>query len=1096
MEFARVRSVSSGSGLVRWRRAASRAAVFMMCAVVVLGLSIPLFSQSTTDGAIAGTVMDATGAVIPNATVVVRNNGTNAEQTVTSDSAGYFRVMQLQPAEYTVTITATGFAPFKAAGVVVQIGSVAELAPHLNVGSAAEHVVEVTGEAAVINTSSADFAPVLNQAAISNLPINGNRWSSFAVLTPGVVNNLSGFGLVSFRGISPTLNTNSIDGANNMQAFFSEERGRTRAGYSSAKVAIQEFQVNTSNYTAEYGGAAGGVVNTVTKSGGNNLHGEFYFQDRDNAWGSMNPFTTITTQDSPGVFVSHPYKPKDWRKIWGMGIGGPIIKDKLFFFFAYDQFKRNFPGTGVASNPGSFFATPSSSTLSTLAQRVYGASNAGTIAQATTLYNNGLADLITTIGPTPRTGDQTLFFPKIDWQINQKNRFSLSVNRMRWNSPAGMQTQATNTYGIRSFGNDFAKTTWGVAKLNSFFTPTIANEFRAQWGHEFQAQTPQIPTAYEQKYLMTNPNFAGWTNPLGAPPDVYVSNGWDIGTYYGYPRWKYPDEYRTQFADTVTWSHGKHLFKFGGDYNHVNDLSQNIFRGFGAYSYTSLLNYFSDLYKPNQCTATVSGKTVTGLPCYSSFQQGIGPLQFEFNTNDYAFFFQDDFRVLPRLTLSLGARYEYEQLPSPFSNLVNPQIPQTSSLPSDKNNIGPRVGFAWDVFGAGKTSLRGGYGMYYGRLINATIYQGLTATGSPNGQLAYYFSQTQGGPTFPQVYSAPPTGATASKPAAAFFDPHFQMPQIHQYDLTFEQDLGWNTVLSLSYLGSTGHSLPGFVDTNLAPSTATTTYTIVDANNQGPIPNGTKWTTPIYTARLNSMCLPGSPSSCGYGAITDIVSAVNSNYNAFAFQLNHRMSRHVQFNTNVTWAHSIDQNQSDTTGLGAPVPMYPGNYKFERATSDYNVPLRFVFHAVMESPWNVKGWSSWLANGWQVAPMFQWQNGFPYSASISGSVTGGAASGVNGSGGRSGIDFLGRNTFRRPNTQIMDLKLSKIFKIRERYSLEFSGEGFNLFNHKNITGVYGTAYTLSGTNLTYQTGFGVPNSANSNFVFNTRQVQLGLRLKF
>jgi outer membrane receptor protein involved in Fe transport len=1074
MEFARVRSVFG------------RAALILLCAALFIGLSIPLFAQSTTDGAIAGTVMDETGAVIPNAVIVVRNNDTNAEQTVTSDATGYFRFNALRPAAYSVTIKVTGFAPYKADGVVVQIGSVAAMAPKMKVASATEKIVEVTGEAAVINTSSADFAPVLNQTAISNLPINGGRWSSFAVLTPGVTNNLSGFGLVSFRGMSPTLNTNSIDGANNMQAFFSEERGRTRAGYSSAKAAVQEFQVNTSNYTAEYGGAAGGVVNTVTKSGGNTLHGEVYFLDRDNAWGSMNPFTTITTQDSPGVFVSHPYKPKDWRKIWGLGVGGPIIKDKLFFFFAYDQFKRNFPGTGVASNPGRFFAQPTASDISTLATRVYGASNPATQAQATALYNNSLNELITTIGPAPRTGDQNLFFPKIDWQINQKNHLSLSVNRMRWHSPAGMQTQATNTYGISSFGNDFAKTTWGVAKLNSFFTVNLANEFRAQWGHEFQAQTPQTPTAYEQKYLMSPPSFAGYTNPLGAPPDVYITNGWDIGTYYGYPRWKYPDEYRTQFADTVSWARGKHMLKFGGDFNHVNDLSQNLFRGFGSYSYTSLVNYFSDVYKPNQCTATVSGKLLTGLPCYSNYQQGLGPLQFQFSTNDYAFFFQDDWRVLPRLTVNLGARYEYEQLPSPYSNLVNPEIPQTSSLPSDKNNIGPRVGVAWDVFGSGKTSLRAGYGMFYGRLINATIYQGLTMTGSPSGQVAYYFSQTQGGPSFPKVFTAAPTGATASKPAAAFFDPNFQMPRIHQYDVSLEQDLGWNTVLSLSYLGSTGRSLPSFVDTNLADSTGTATYTISDVNNAGPIPNGSKWTTPIYTSRPNSK----------YAAITDIVSAVNSNYNALAVQLNHRMSRHVQFNTNFTWAHSIDNNQSDTTGLGSPVAMYPGNYKFERATSDYNVPMRFVFHAVMEAPWNVKGWSSWLANGWQMAPMFQWQNGFPYSAGVSGSVSGGAASGLNGSGGRSGIDYLGRNTFRRPNTQIMDLKLSKIFKMRERYSLEFSGEGFNLFNHKNITGVSSTAYILSGTTLTYQSGFGVANSANSNFVFNTRQVQLGLRLKF
>ena len=157
--------------------------------------------------------------------------------------------------------------------------------------------------------------------------------------------------------MSTLQNNNTVDGADNNQAFFAEERGRTRAGYSTAKAGVQEFQVNTSNYSVEFGRAVGGVVNTVTKSGTNALHGEAYFFDRDNNWGATNPYTTLTKPtDTPGVFATTPYKPKDWRKMIGTGVGGAIIKDKLFFFFAYDFYKRNFPGLGVASSPAKFFA--------------------------------------------------------------------------------------------------------------------------------------------------------------------------------------------------------------------------------------------------------------------------------------------------------------------------------------------------------------------------------------------------------------------------------------------------------------------------------------------------------------------------------------------------------------------------------------------------------------------------------------------------------------------------------------------------------------------------------------------------------------------
>src|SRR5262249_42629456 len=302
--------------------------VVVLCFGCLLAAALS-FAQSTTDGAIGGTVFDKSGAVVGGAKIVAHNNGTNAEQTVTADGSGSYRISGLQPGRYTVTITGGGLAPYKAEQVIVEVGSVTDLSPHLQVGGTSE-TVEVTAEAPQINYTSPDFANTLDQTAVSNLPINGGRWSNFALLTPTVVSNGSGFGLLSFRGISTLLNNNTVDGADNNQAFFSEERGRTRIGYSTPKAAVQEFQVNTSNYSAEYGRSAGGVINTVTKSGTNQIHGEGYFYDRDNVWGAANAFTQINVQTAPGVFTPTNFKPTDWRKIAGFSIGGPLVKDKLF----------------------------------------------------------------------------------------------------------------------------------------------------------------------------------------------------------------------------------------------------------------------------------------------------------------------------------------------------------------------------------------------------------------------------------------------------------------------------------------------------------------------------------------------------------------------------------------------------------------------------------------------------------------------------------------------------------------------------------------------------------------------------------------------
>jgi hypothetical protein len=1087
-------------------------------------------AQSTTDGAIGGTVLDSSGAAVANAHVSARNNGTNEEQSVTTDETGYYRITKLQPGSYTVSVEVAGFAPYKAERVIVQVGSVTELAVHLNVASAGATIV-VSEETPQVNTTSAEFAPTVDQVAINNLPINGGRWSDFALLTPSVVNDSNGFGLLSFRGISTLLNNNTVDGADNNQAFFSEERGRTRVGYSSAKAAVQEFQVNTSNYSAEYGRAAGAVVNTVTKSGANQFHGEGYFYDRDNEWGATNPFTKITTQTSPGVFSSNVFKPVDVRKMGGFGIGGRIWKDKLFFHFAFDDYNRHFPGTAVPTSPSAFFASPvpdltnystadSCATLNAnsftsgpnavpnganVRTATQGActlfNNLGlaTYAAAVTDYNNGLSGLLGELGPVPRVGKQTIFFPKVDWVINQKNRASFEVNRMRWVSPAGIQTQATNTFGIASFGNDYVRDTWGIAKLYTFFTSSLSNELRYQYGRDFEFEFAQPPTAYELSNFVNPP---GYTNPLGLSPDVFITNGFDMGVPTFLQRPRYPDERRQQIADTVTWAHGKHSLKFGMDFAHTHDLAQNLRTQYGSFQYGNIGNYLSDLLSPDKCGAGHN------LVCYNSYAQAFGPLAFAFSTEDIAFFAEDSWRILPRFTVDLGLRYEYEKMPSPFSNLVNASVPQTGHLPSDKNNFGPRIGIAWDVFGNGKTSLRAGYGIYYGRIINSTIYSALTSTGAAASQLSFtIFPTITGGapnpsaPLFPQIINPTTPPPPSSGLGVVYFDPHFQAPQIGQTDLTIEREVGWNTVVSVSYLGSFGRSLPDFVDTNISKANAgTVTYTV---GTGGPISAATFTTTLFKGPRPNP----------NLGATTDMFSGISSNYNAFSTQVSHRLNHHVQFSANYTWSHALDYGQNASTFNDTNDLLNPFNIKGEYGNSNFNVPNRMVFNAIVESPWHAKGWLTYLVDGWQLAPIYQIQNGLPYSLATSGNAPGGLGGGVNGSNGRKGIALIGRNAFRLPRTQVVDLRISKRFTFAEKYTFEVLGEGFNLFNHLNVTGVNTTGYSIltsgsvpsaSGTTpcsaaapcLSFNAPFGTVSSANSNFAYSSRQIQIGFRFLF
>ncbi len=1031
------------------------------------------FAQSTTDGAIGGTVKDPNGAIVTGAAVTVRNEGTNKESTGTTDDEGRFRIVQLQPGNYTLTINQSGFAPFSKQAVVVEVGLVTNLEIPLGLVGAQE-TVEVTAEAPVVNTSQQDFASNINQTSINELPINGRRASNFVLLTPGVAPD-GDFGLISFRGISGLLNNSTVDGGNNNQAFFAEEAGRTRISSSISQAAVREFQVNTSNYSAEYGRAAGGVVNTVTKSGTNDFHGQLFYYLRDNKLGARNPlgFRSVVVNN---VVERQGLKPVDKRHQFGGAIGGPIVKDKAFFFFSYEQQKRDFPGIATFDSL-TFLNTINTANLTAASRGI-------TTAQIDAARNF----LVGLTGEVPRRQDQYLLLPKIDWNINSSNTFTFTYNRLRADGPNAVQTQPTTTRGIASFGDDFVDIDYGIFRLTSTITPTIVNEAR-------------VKISKEDNYQFSNPPSPGepTTGPGGRSPSVAITGGLTFGKANFLERTHNPLEKSQQYVDNVTLTHGNHTIKFGGELLRNDDLLDNLFQEGGVYAYNNINDFIVDYSNftsggalrtaARQCSTTTR---IAGLCYTSNYAQGFGSASFQFDTTDLAFYIQDDIRWTPRLTVNLGLRYEIEMMPEP--QIPNPLFPQTGQFPTDKNNFGPRGGFAYDLNGNGKTSIRGGVGVYYGRLINSTISNAITNTGVDRGQVQFSLNPAtanSGAPVFPNVIATPaaianPTGASIAGSSIVVLAPDLHLPTIVQGDFVVEREIARNTVVSVSYLTSRGRFLPAFINKNIAPATVFRTLTVGSGEFAGQTV-----TVPVYSARLDSR----------FFNITEVRGAVESAYHALVIQANRRLTNGLQFQMNYTLSRSRDNGQSSVTFTSTNTPTDPFNLDLDKGPSNSDTPHRFVASAV----WNPKGFGldespvgRAIFGGWTIAPIFTAQSGRPYSAGVSGRPVAAALNAsITGSGGNSFFLPFGRNSFRQPKIINLDARLSRRFNLGEQRNLELLVEGFNIFNRTQITSVNSTAFNLDQTTgvLTPVASFGTE-SAAGNSIFRERQVQLAVRFEF
>jgi hypothetical protein len=1027
-----------------------------------------------------GTVTDPTGAVVPNANVTVKSVDTGITRQVTTNDSGDYRVVDLTPGTYEVSVTHAGFRR-TIIRVEAVVGTTATGDIKLAVAAAGE-TVEVTEAAVGVDTEKTDVGNVVTKDMVGTIPVIGRRWDNYVMLTPGVAPDGT-FGLISYRGISGLYNNNSVDGMDNNQAFFSEARGRTRAVYIYSQAAIQEFQVGLSNFNAEYGRAAGGLVNAVTKSGSNEIHGQAFYYIRDDLTSAADTIYADTIRSQIGNSTL-----PERRQQFGFAVGGPIKKDKLFWFLNYDQSVRR------------------NDYLSNFTGFAWERLNAGGVPQCTASYSSDVPsaancaatwDYINSLATVnPRKQFNNVAFGKMDWVINNKNNFSVSYNFQKWRSPSGIQTDPVVGGAASYNGFDGVRTDSVVAKLNTVLSPTLVNELRFQYAKDFE-----------------------WETANGMGPGLGIYQAFNIGQPAYLPRAAYPDEKRYEWADTLSWSHGNHLIKAGLDINHITDNLINLYNGGGVYSYT----YWGDLALDcaptgSGCTptaTTASGGTVntTGQHYYSYTQafdlradpfvsgSTISPGSMNFSSNNWNFFVQDTWKVHRDVTLNLGLRYEYQQLPQPmtvsalYSGSVqdikgNPGIPATQSFPQDKNNWGPRIGLAWDVLGKHTTTVRAGFGIMYGLTSNSAIAQALLNNGALSKTIVWYgktgsSNPSTGAPQYPGCFlgavnsanctNNPLSGGSAQTPDISVFAPKFQRPMIEQVDFSIEHELARNLVVSATYNFSGGHFLPIFRDINL-PDALQEMYinlpTALMYGDQvlaapgvyGPYPfwcqAGASYSCPTTSVRPNSTIRKEIEAE----------SVANSAYHGLILAVRKRMSRGLMINAHFTWSKAIDNGQNSTTFFSQYTTFYdPTNPKFDRALSDFNVPKRFVLSYVWQPDRMFhfsEGPARTILGDWLLSGSFAANAGRPLTLSTSGSFSVRAldTSTINGSGGEQVVPFIGRNTFQAPGYADFDMRLQRRFRIGEGKAFAVMAEAFNLFNRTNYTRFDTAAFRMaSGT---------------------------------
>jgi len=1025
---------------------------------VLLALSLVLsagsaIAQSTAGtGQITGTVLDSNNQAVANATVKAVNKDTGLEKSINTADDGIYSFVLLPPGKYEVTANSSGFAEQKAQ-VDVFVGRSTDANFILGVqGVSAE--VQVTGDN--VQTTTSNFDAVQNDTAISNLPINGRRFQDFVTLTPTaqVDPSRGQISLSGQRGINSNIN---VDGVDYNQPFFGGIRGgeRSNSAFTLPQESIREFQVVAAGYSAEFGRSTGGIVNAVTKSGTNHLRGSAFYLLRPKQLARPNDYAkALADQKLNALGLDAVLAPTQHQ--FGGSVGGPIVKDKFFYFVSYEQQRFNAPRQIL------FPALPTSG-ITARQQDGFNFYNPLQVAYEST--NDAMAAL-----------------GKIDWNINSSNRFNVRYNFSANKAKNGVSTgetalDPTTNNSLSTNGTEEDRNQIAVAQLVTTLSANTINEFRFQFAHERRPRTPNE--------LVANINTG-----IG----VYGTRNFLPTTQF---------DRRIQFADSLTHISGAHTLKFGGEFSHIfadqlfgfNQTGVYTFAGIATAAILDNISPVQDLTNPTPSNRYF-GRFDTSLARYN---QQVGNLAAAYSIKEIAFFVNDSWRARPNFTLNLGLRYEKQLNPSSENNntaVLNVIKAATfpmlggktgfdpSQIPDSQNEWGPRVGFAWDPWSDGKTVIRAYTGMYYARTpliglaapfnnfrdpagdLSVTLQPSNVPGTTPSPTNPFFVQATfdannpqyvalVGNNVYPNtVYrqfailginlNTVPLGtlptltptqlqtisdrirAATTNPAAnlgiyqnaAFIGitPNFKNPQSFQFGGGFEREVAKGMTVGLDYSQVNTSFLQRNRDINLPLPTSIDPVSgrvIVNRNLTGAQAR------PITS--INTLQLRDSSARSLYRALT------------FRMNMNRKWGRINAFYT-LSKSTSDDDNERDAGGV-----LYDNPYDLstEYYLSRLDRRHQFVANPVFFLPW-----------GFEVASALRFRAGTPVNSTV--------GSDLNSDGNNNerpmivpGVELRRNFYINRPLYDI-DLRVQKGIKFAETRRLILSAEFFNVLNRSNI----------------------------------------------
>lgn len=1025
----------------------------LVCAISGWGQS------QTTTGTVQGDVLDERGGSVAGATVEARNLDTNFAQTEKTNSDGHFVFLSLAPGRYQLTVSQPGFATILQQNVNLTVGQVITIPVTMKISSVSQQIV--VSDVSMVEVTKAESASTLDEAAVARTPVLGRKFEDLLTLTPGVSISQGPDGdEININGQRGIFNNISLDGGDYTNGFFGEQMGGQRAAVDITLEAVKEFQIVASGANPEFGRTAGGVVNVITKSGGNQMHGSAFEYFRTEA---------LTAATSDG-------KPLDnfRRNQFGGSFGGPIIRDKLFFFAASEGIREDLTrknlsvplGTACSTTPV-FDGTPATDA----------AIGASPDCQRVALLNFFQTKFNENEGlPVIHQVRNASVFGRIDYNLNAKNQIFGSYS-FDWSKNPN-QTFDVGTYGTSANGIE------GPSKIQAISTnwfstlsDAMLNEAHFTYGRE---NRPRIAI-----------------NPSSVPD---TAMGFATTFRFGQPFFLEPtiDEvfYRTDIRDNLSVIKGKHTFKFGGEWIHSRNTQ--IFRGFftGRYIFDStvgFMHYVTDGPTVKECQnnttkaitfaapACPAGTTFTGGPLLLFLQHGPATQGETFDQSgassianeEFALFAQDSWKLTRNLTVTYGLRWDAQQFPDPViapsqtaygSNLTNQAFPSTGKLPNQNKMFQPRVGMAWDVSGRGKSVLRASYGIFNARQNMLTQVGAITTNGVQQQSFAAG-SAFNTPPAFGQNAApiANPPAAGTPPPAGVsvtVFSKDYANPRIYTTNVGFEQQLIGDYAAYADFTMSKGVHLTRFIDPNKGVSSSFNCSTL-------------NTSTATFTNVSPGICVPSTGDTVTYpsdvfgsgvaapfpnlGSITDTVGSAKSLYRGFTIGLRKRLSHRFLFDGNYTYSvdRDDDSNERDPFTFRY-VNLF--NLAEEYGYSDRDERHKFNFYTVANLPW-----------GFDANVRMQARSAQPISPEprIVGS------------------SVLPRNSLRKDNAFFsFDFGVARPFRFGERFRIVPKLEMFNTFNNKNNVNPLSTPGLFNFDGF-LRVGVGDP-----------RQAQLSLRLEF